>query len=201
MVHTVEEESDPGCPHAERRRNRTGDPILTIDAPVVHNAVYHLTSHTSAQVSGAAEGCVVGRGGGCVWQSFWQMSGKALRGLGANASPGGPRPQLDGICGAENDARVDPVLDSLPARAAGNGPRGRSSNSPVAGTAAPSPGDAAARRAARPTRVPRTIWSDPGHGAAGCPRAVSTGRRRQFRRGSAPVRGRGRASRGRGRTG
>ena len=32
------------------RRNRTGDPILTIDAPVVHDAMQHPRRHTTAQV-------------------------------------------------------------------------------------------------------------------------------------------------------
>jgi hypothetical protein len=43
MVHTVEEESDPGCLRVERRWNRTGDPILTIDVRVVHVAMRRLT--------------------------------------------------------------------------------------------------------------------------------------------------------------
>ena len=43
------------------RRNRTGDPILTIDVPVVHNAVQDLPLHVSAQVKGPAEGWVEGQ--------------------------------------------------------------------------------------------------------------------------------------------
>jgi hypothetical protein len=43
MVHTVEEESDSRCLRAERRRNQTGDPILTIDARGVHDPSQDLT--------------------------------------------------------------------------------------------------------------------------------------------------------------
>jgi hypothetical protein len=42
MVHTVQEESDKRCLRAERRWNRTGDPILTIDAPGVHVPAQYL---------------------------------------------------------------------------------------------------------------------------------------------------------------
>ena len=62
------------------------------------------------------------------------------------------------------------------------------------------PGPPVGEVATRPTFVARTArsrWPP----AAGCPRAVSAGRRRQFRRRPAVVRGRGPASRGRGRTG
>jgi hypothetical protein len=43
------------------RRIRTGDPILTIDAPVVHEAMQPSPTHATAQVRGASEGWVVGR--------------------------------------------------------------------------------------------------------------------------------------------
>ncbi len=43
------------------RRNRTGDPILTIDAPRVHSTTQNLCDHTTAQVNGAAEDRVVGQ--------------------------------------------------------------------------------------------------------------------------------------------
>ena len=35
-------------------------------------------THTSAQVKGTVEGCVVGPGRGYAWRSFWQISGKGL---------------------------------------------------------------------------------------------------------------------------
>ena len=52
MVHTVQEESAQRCLRAKRRWNRTGDPILTIDARVVHDPWQDLTyphNHTGEQ--------------------------------------------------------------------------------------------------------------------------------------------------------
>jgi hypothetical protein len=82
--------------------------------------------------------------------------------------------------------------------------RAEAPTAPVAGTAPPSLGERRCRRAEHPTHVPQIIWPprvtvEPPP-AAGRPRAVSAGRRRLFRRGSAVVRGSGRVSRGRGRT-
>jgi hypothetical protein len=59
------------------RRNRTGDPILTIDAPVVHNTSQDLTSPHNRAGQGRCRGLRGGAGRGCAWRSFWQISGTA----------------------------------------------------------------------------------------------------------------------------
>ena len=59
------------------RRNRTGDPILTIDAPVVHNAMHHLTSPHIDAGERRCRGLRCGARRGCAWRSFWQISGTA----------------------------------------------------------------------------------------------------------------------------
>jgi len=56
-------------------------------------------THTSAQVKGTVEGCVVGPGRGYAWRSFWQISGKGLDGRpwrGRRRERPGPCSQLTG---------------------------------------------------------------------------------------------------------
>ena len=59
------------------RRNRTGDPILTIDAPVVHTASQDLLSPHNHAGEKRCRGLRCWAGRGCVWRSFWQISGTA----------------------------------------------------------------------------------------------------------------------------
>ena len=56
------------------RRNRIGDPILTIDAPAVHAPGSTSRPHTTAQVRGAVGECVVRRGEA----TYSAVSGKSL---------------------------------------------------------------------------------------------------------------------------
>jgi hypothetical protein len=58
------------------RRNRTGDPILTMDTRVVHVAMRHLTYPRNRAGERRCRGLRCGVGRGCVWRSFWQISGK-----------------------------------------------------------------------------------------------------------------------------
>jgi hypothetical protein len=63
------------------RRNRTGDPILTIDAPGVHNALRHLRSPHICPGEKRCRGSCRGAGRGCMGRSFWQISGTASAGV------------------------------------------------------------------------------------------------------------------------
>jgi hypothetical protein len=58
------------------RRNRTGDPILTIDAPTVHDAMQHLPYPYKRPGQRQRRDRHREAARGCVWRSFWQISGK-----------------------------------------------------------------------------------------------------------------------------
>jgi hypothetical protein len=68
------------------RQNRTGDPILTIDAPGVHNAMQHLAFPHNRPGEKRCQELRCGAGRGRVWHSFWQISGTTLCG-GVCADP------------------------------------------------------------------------------------------------------------------
>jgi hypothetical protein len=60
-------------------RNRAGDPILTIDAPVVRSAVTGLMSPHNRAGERRCRGSDREAARGCAWRSFWQISGTSGR--------------------------------------------------------------------------------------------------------------------------